>query len=273
MSTSMSKVKYRLGKLKPSVDSIKKGLIVVVFFAILIVAWQIVVTLLKVPVWLFPSPYDIYLSYINDASRYLLKHVLATLNEVILGFAAGVSIGILLGTAVFYSVFLRRVIYPLAIFVKVIPIVAIAPLLTIWFGFGIESKIVICALITFFPVLVSTILGLASVDVSMIDLLSSLSASGLQVFFKVRLQWALPYIFSALKISITSAVIGAVIGEFVGAPQGLGSMMLIAQSYMDTPLMFVMLTALAIMGIILFAVICIAEILIVPWASSTETKT
>jgi NitT/TauT family transport system permease protein len=267
------KLKYRLGKLKPSVDSLKKASTVILTFIIIVIAWQVIVTVLKTPSWLIPSPYDIFLSYVNDASSYIWKHVLATLNEVVWGFAAGVAVGIVLGIAVFYSTFLKRVVYPMAIFIKVIPIIAIAPILTVWFGFGIESKVIITALITFFPVLVSTILGLASVDTSMIDLMNSLSASGIQVFFKVRWQWALPYIFSALKISITSAVIGAVIGEFVGAPQGLGSMMLIAQSYMDTQLMFVMLAALAIMGIVLFGLVCVAEILIVPWASSTETKT
>jgi NitT/TauT family transport system permease protein len=237
------------------------------------VTWEIMFSIFKIPRWLVPKPSDIYLSFINDAKRYLLKHTLITLQEILLGFTIGASVGALLGLIVSYSDFMRRVVYPLAIFIKVIPIIAIAPLLTIWFGFGIWSKVAIIIFITFFPLFISTIVGLRSVDPCLLDLMNSISASKLQVLFKVRLPMALPYIFAALKIAITSSVIGAVIGEFVGATSGLGSMLLIAQSYMDTPLMFVMLITLAILGLSLFGLVCIAERIVIPWSATQESQT
>ncbi len=188
------------------------------------------------------------------------------MQEILIGFALGSAIGIFIGVAIAYSSVLEKTLYPVAVAIKVTPIVAVAPLLVIWFGPYLLSKVVVVAIISFFFPVVNTVLGLRSVDPTLIDLMKSLSAKETQIFVKVKFPAALPYIFSALKVSITASVIGSVVAEFVGSVSGLGYLILVAAAYIDTPLIFVLIVTLSALGLILFAAVTLAERLVIPWA-------
>lgn len=243
------------------------------FLALLVGLWELIVNLTKVPDYLVPSPSHILLTFVSYDKTLYVEHIGVTIQEILVGFVLGSSIGIAAGILIAYSRFLEKTVYPLAILVKVTPIIAVAPLLTIWFGYGITSKIIVVVIISFFFPLVNTALGFRSVDPDLIHLLQSLSASELQTFFKVKLPMALPFIFSALKMSITTSVIGAVVGEFVGSVSGLGYLTLVAQSSLNVPLVFMVLTTLAIIGMALFAVVSIAERFLIPWARHQPVPT
>lgn len=235
------------------------------FFILLITVWQFVVPILGIPTFLLPTP-DQIVGALFKARAEILENASITILEVVLGFLIGSAVGIILGIGIAYSKILEWTIYPLAIYIKTIPLIAIAPLLTLWFGYGLESKIIMVTLITFFPLVVNTAVGIRSVDQALIDLLRSISASGTQTFLKVRLPSSVPYIFSALKVAVTLSVIGALVGEFVGSPAGLGRLALIAMSYLDAERMFAILGVLSVLGIGLFEAIVLLETIIAPWS-------
>jgi len=266
------RVKYSNNEASRLRESASKYLLPVAFFAILVIVWEYSVNALDVPAFLLPSPTEIAGSFVKYGDV-LVANTFVTLEEILIGFILGAGTGLLLGIAIAYSKVMSRVLYPLAIFVKTIPIVAIAPLLTLWFGFGIWSKVVCVSLVSFFPLVVSTALGLKSADPALIDLFHSLSASEIQIFFKARLPGSIPYIFSALKIAVTVSVIGAVVAEFVGSTKGLGYLALLAISYIETAEMFAILIMLAVLGLVLFALVSFAEKMFAPWAENLEAQT
>lgn len=265
MAVGMQQKSSRLAK------SIKRAMPPTLFFVAVTVVWQVALPVLRVPSIIIPSPYEIYEAFIV-LRPLLVEHTVVTIIEIILGFAIGSAVGFAMGIGIAYSNVLESVLYPVAVTFKVIPIIAIAPLLTLWFGFDIWSKIAAAAIITFFPLVVGTATGFRSVDPSLMDLLRSLSATEYQSFFKVRLPWSLPYIFAALKIAITLSVIGAVVGEFVGTKKGLGQLILVATAYLETAQVFAVIVLLAVLGIILFASIITLERIVAPWASTVETQ-
>jgi NitT/TauT family transport system permease protein len=166
---------------------------------------------------------------------------------------------------VVYSPFLRRVIYPLLLTLQSVPKVAIAPLLLLWVGYGLQSNIIVAATVAFFPIVINTATGLESVDAELLELTRSLDAGTLRVFWRVRLPWALPYIFSSLKVAITLAVIGAIVAEFIGADKGLGYLILTSSGAMKTSVMFGVLLILSAFGIVSFYAVSWAERLLCPW--------
>jgi NitT/TauT family transport system permease protein len=163
----------------------------------------------------------------------------------------------------------REVTYPFLVVAQILPKIAFAPLFLIWFGFGLMPKIVIAALIAFFPIVINMAKGLTSVDGEMLEYMDSLGASAREKFFKISLPWAMPYIFAALKISITLAIVGAVVGEFVAAGEGLGYVINAANISLDTTLMFAAIVVLSVLGVALFLVIVLLERLIMPAATGT----
>jgi len=198
----------------------------------------------------------------------LLNHSLTTLYETIVGFALSIGLAVPLAVAVVYSPFLRKCIYPILLALQSVPKVAIAPLLALWIGFGALPKIIVVFLVCFFPIIVATATGLASVPGPVMDLIRSLSANQLQTFIKIRFPTAMPHIFVGLKIAITFAVIGAVIGEFVGSESGLGYLILVSSSQARTPVAFAALAILTIMSIVLYYIVEFIERLAVPWAAN-----
>ncbi|WP_315914535.1 ABC transporter permease [Arthrobacter sp. lap29] len=203
-----------------------------------------------------------------DNAAYLSTHTWVTAIETIIGFAIAVVIGELVAVMMIYSKTIEKTAYPLILFAQVIPKIAVAPLFVVWLGFGMEPKIVIAVLMAFFPIVVSGMAGLKSVDPEILELTSTMGASSIKTFLKVRLPASLPQLFSGLKVAATLAVTGAVVGEFVGANEGLGYVILQANGNIDTAMLFAALIIMSLMGILLFALIQIAEWFLIPWHSS-----
>jgi len=231
----------------------------------LVILWEILVRQFQIPAWLLPSPGLIGQAMLEWRSE-LIDHSMITLYETLVGFALAIAISVPLAVAVVYSPILQNTIYPILLALQSMPKVAIAPLLALWIGFGTLPKIVVVFLVCFFPIVVATTSGLTAVPSSLMDLIRSLSASSLQTFVKIRFPTAMPHIFVGLKIAITFAVIGAVIGEFVGSENGLGYLILVSTSQSRTPLAFGSLVLLTIMSIVLYYGIALIERIAVPWA-------
>ena len=225
---------------------------VLVFVAVLVVWWAYV-TYANISPLVLPTPQAVAQALIDNTSNaFLLEHSWVTLSEILLGFLLGSGLGVVLGTATALSPVLRNVLGPYIIASQAMPKLALAPIMVIWLGFGIAPKVVIAALICFFPLLENTIIGLTSVNPYQVELFRSLTANGWQTFFKLRIPNALPIIFAGLRVAITLAVVGAVVGEYVGANRGLGALIIVAQGSFDTPLMFALFVYLTVIGVVLY---------------------
>jgi NitT/TauT family transport system permease protein len=229
----------------------------------LIILWEAAARLFSFPPYLLPAPSAIIESMGTNAAV-LIKQSVGTTVEIILGFALSVAVGVPLALAIFLWKPFARTVYPLLISSQAVPKVAIAPLFLVWFGFGLMPKVLIAFLIAFFPVVINTAMGLASLEREKIYLAQSMGLGSIATFFKIQLPNAMPSIFAGLKISITFAVVGAVVGEFVGGQGGLGYLLLIANGNMDTALLFAGIVALTVLGIVLFALIGLIERLVLP---------
>ena len=230
-------------------------------------AWEAWIRLRDVPVYLVPAPSRVAERLYDDPWLFA-REGLNTLEGAALGFGLGAGIAILLATLMAQSRFLERAIFPLAILVKVTPIVAIAPLLTIWFGFGLMPKVFIAALIVFFPVMVNALVGFRSVNPNALALFQSLAASRADVFLKLRLPSALPYLFAAFKVSIPLSVIGAVVAEWFSGDRGLGRVIYISNNNLDMPTAFGGIFALAVIGVGLYLLTTAIERRVLFWHES-----
>lgn len=193
------------------------------------------------------------------------RHALVTVQEIAAAFLVSAVLGIGGGVLIVSSRFLSQVFMPLILSLQVVPKIAIAPLILIWFGFGALGKVAIALTVAFFPVLVNTMSGLRSAEPDLLDLARSLHATKRQVLQKILFPAALPYIFTGLKISMTLSVVGAVIGEFIGGNQGLGYLIQQAQFDINTPLMVAAILVLAVIGLAAYGLVALAERLFVPW--------
>jgi NitT/TauT family transport system permease protein len=236
---------------------------------VMVIVWELACRFFQIPSFLLPSPGDIGQRLIEKRGLYL-GHTLVTLYETLGGFALAVVIGVLAAALIVVVPAVRDVVMPLLLIAQLVPKVAIAPILLIWFGYGLLPKVLIAFLVAFFPIVVNVATGLAAVERELLDLGRSLEATRWQIFCKFRMPTALPELFSGMKIAITLAVIGAVIGEFVGGNRGLGYLILVANQDLDTPLAFAALLILSLAGILLYAVIELAERIIIPWSASVD---
>ena len=236
----------------------------VTLIAGLVAAWEVLCRAARIPVWLLPAPSAIVSDTWGWADR-LPGNLWVTCYETLGGFAVAVAIGVPLAIAIVYAPVMRRTLYPILLVVQSVPKVALAPLFLIWIGYGPPSNILIAAIVAFFPVVVNTAAGLESVEPDLLQLTHALQAHPLRVFWKVRLPWALPHLFSGMKVAMSLAVIGAVVGEFVGSDRGLGYLILTASSNMNTAIVFGVMAVLSALGIIAFWAVCLAERLACPW--------
>lgn len=227
-------------------------------FALLLAAWQWGTRHFQIPEYILPSPLQI-LTEMLARKQALMTHSVVTMQEILLGFSLGLALACTLSLGILYSRTVEKVAYPFVLGLQVVPKVAIAPLLVIWFGYGLFPKVMVSAVICFFPLVVNTVRGLTSVDPELLDLASSLNATPTQVLLKIRIPSSLPFVFAGLKVAITLSVIGAVVGEFVGADRGLGYLIMIANANLDTSYMFAALVILSAMGIVLFLAVCLVE--------------
>jgi NitT/TauT family transport system permease protein len=231
-----------------------------------ILLWEALVRWQELPPFILPSPGIVWQKFlITLADGSLLRHTQVTLIEIALGLALGLSTAFVLGYFLGKHRTLEHIASPYIVASQSIPIVAIAPLLIIWLGSGLWSKVIVCALITFFPVLISTIVGIRNVDPDLHDLMRSLRASRSQLFWKLELPAALPVIFGGLKLSATLAVVGAVVGEFVGADAGLGFLINLGRGILDTPIMFVAVIALVVIAQALYLTVALLERRLLRW--------
>jgi NitT/TauT family transport system permease protein len=240
-----------------------------IFFLALLALWQIACTLFHIPAFLLPSPLAV-LERIAQIPDRMLVHFLATLREVLLGFAVATAGGVVLAIATAHSRLLTRTLYPLLVVSQTMPIVAIAPVLVIWFGPGDIARLTVVFLIAFFPIFVNMTAGLLRVDEELLDLVRGLNASRWKVLTKIRLPNALPHLFTGMRVSIALSVIGAVVSEFVAAEQGLGYLVFTGATNIDTSLVFAAVFLLAVMGVVLFQFVRLAQSLVVPWARDTN---
>ena len=231
--------------------------------------WQGYTSLSGISPLVLPSPLEIASV---SVTRYdlLLHETWPTLVETLLGFCLALAIGIPLAVCVANSRLLNLILYPILVATQSVPKVAIAPIILVWFGLGMSSKLALAFLVAFFPVVVDTATGLQATPSGLLELARALRASPRQVFFKVQVPAALPFIFAGAKVAITLAVIGAVIGEFVGSVSGLGNLVLSANSQLDGPLAWAALIWLSGLGIVLFSVVALAVRLMMPWEGARQ---
>ncbi len=239
---------------------------VLVSFVAALLLWWLVSRIANLPAFILPTPLQValrFLKALRDGS--LLINTLVTLAEVLLGLLAGTSLAIVLGYAIAKSRWFDRLVSPFLVASQAIPIVAIAPLLVIWLGPGIWSKVLICGLIVFFPVLVNTVVGVRAVPRPLHDLMGSLRSTRLQTLRFLELPAALPILLGGLRIGATLSVIGAIVGELVGSNQGLGFLINVARGQYDTALVFVAVITLILLALGLYGLVTLAERKLLFW--------
>lgn len=247
------------------------GILSIALFVVLIGSWQLSVRSGLLPAFVLPAPTDVATRVFADAfDRTVLFDCAYTLTEIIVGFLIAAVLGIALGAAIALVPLVDRVLSPYIVALQTIPKVAIAPVLIIWFGFGIESKIVIVALIALFPILVNVVLGFRSIDPRQVVLMRVLDASAWQIFRKVRIPNALPSIMAGMYIAMIFSVIGAVVGEFLGSPHGLGAQIMQRQAAMDVVGVYSVLVILTFIGVLLNSAVKLTSRKLVFWGNAEE---
>jgi NitT/TauT family transport system permease protein len=249
------------------------GALLPLSLALAILLWYLVARSGAVPPYILPSPgsvLDRFAGTVRDGS--LIHHTLVTLQEVVAGLAIGVTFATILGYLLAKSRSFERFLSPYIVASQSIPVVAIAPLLVIWFGPGLLSKVMICALIVFFPVLINTIVGVRSVSEDLRDLMRSLGSTRWQTITLLEVPASLPVFLAGLRIGATLAVIGAVVGEFVGADRGLGFLISRGKFEYDTPVVFVAVVTLVLMALALYTLVVLLEKWLLAWRERPEAK-
>ncbi|RED55540.1 ABC transporter permease [Cohnella lupini] len=263
--------RVKLGKLFGSEGNWSHYIQPALAFIVLFGTWELVVRIFNVNPLTLPAPSGVLKVLFSDFGFYL-EHAGVTLKEAVIGFSVGTFVALIGGVLMSHSRFLERTLLPIAVLASVTPIVAIAPLLIIWFGFGALPKIIIAAIITFFPMLVNSITGFRSIDQNNYEYLRSLHANKLEIFLKLRLPNSLPYLFSASKTCISLSVIGAVVAEWSGSDKGLGNLIQMFSNYMQMEKMFAAILMLAVMGIVLTTLVRFIEQRALYWHSSTNKR-
>jgi putative hydroxymethylpyrimidine transport system permease protein len=226
--------------------------------------WELLADALSIEPFLIPAPSDIAEALWRDRDL-LAEDGWVTLQEVVLGFALALAAGLAFATALHLSESLRRAFYPVLVASQTVPIIVIAPILVVWFGFGITPKLVIIALICFFPITVNTLDGLRSVDPDLIKLMRTLDARRTRIFLGAEMPSALPYAFSGAKVAVAVAVIGAVFGEWSGSNSGLGHLMLQASAQLETARLFAAVVVLSAFAVALFGLLSLLERRVAWW--------
>jgi len=237
-----------------------------------VLGWELAVRLLSFSPLILPGPY-VVLCVLWGRMGYLVTHAGITLGESVSGFLLGGTVAILLAVIFQFSDRLERALYPYVIAFKAIPLVALAPLVTVWCGTGIFSKVVLASVISFFPVLVNAVVGMQSLAIESLDLMTTWSASQWQVLIKLRIPNALPSIFAGMKISATFAVIGSVVAEFVGSQSGIGYVIKSSSYYLDTDLTFAAIIVSALIGLLFFGAVVLLERMVVFWHPKAQAGT
>jgi NitT/TauT family transport system permease protein len=239
----------------------------IIFLVFLVVLWDVAIRLFNIPAYQVPKPVDVVVTLWREWPM-LLSQAWPTTMATIWGFLLSAAFGIPVAMMIAGSRTVESYVYPLLVFSQSIPKIAIAPLFVVWFGFGVFPKVLSAFLLGFFPVVVSAVQGFKSVEPDMLDLARAMEANRLQIFRMVSFPHALPAIFAGLKVSITLAVVGAVVGEFVGSNSGIGFVLQRSIGNFELPTMFAALVVLALIGVILFWILDVLERVMIPWHAS-----
>jgi putative riboflavin transport system permease protein len=234
---------------------------VVLAFALFVIVWNAIVVIGGLPPYILPPPEDVAERFVSAwLDGTVWPHFVTTIVEIALGLVVGVGLALIAGYGLARSVLFERLASPYLVAAQAIPILALAPLLVLWFGNGLASKVVICAVIVFFPVAIATMVGIRSVDERLIELGRSLRATDRQILTTIEIPGALPSIFGGLRVGVTLAVVGAVVGEWAGASRGLAVLLNLARgSLFDIPLMFATLLTIALVGVALYLIVVVLE--------------
>lgn len=265
--SGMSRVKtkkIKQVKLRIEGEKMKKYLPSLGLFLFLLFLWEAVVRWLEIKEYILPAPTKIVQSF-GETSNLLWEHSVQTINETLLGFFLAIVVGIILAMLMGIFPLIKRSLYPLIVVSQTIPIMAVAPLLIIWFGYQLLPKVMVVALVCFFPITVSLVEGLEAVDRDMENLLLAMGATSWQVFTKVQLPGALPSFFSGLKISATYSIMGAIIGEWLGASKGLGVFMIRSMNSFLTARVFAAIVVISFLSLAFFGLIIVLAHLVMPW--------
>lgn len=237
---------------------------------LVLAAWEVAVAALHVKPVVLPAPSAIA-AVIVARWPLLLEHLWPTFYQIVLGFVLSVAGGVAVAALLVYSESLRKSLLPLIVTSQIVPKVAVAPLFVVWFGTGDLSRLLLAFLIAFFPVVINTAVGLGSVDADSLNMARAFMGTRWRIFAKIRLPHALPLIFGGMKISITLAVIGIVVAEFVAAQRGIGYLIVMANGLLDTPLMMAAIAVLSAMGLALYGLLAALERVVVYWQPPAET--
>jgi NitT/TauT family transport system permease protein len=240
-------------------------------FCLIVAAWQVAVQFFDIPDIILPSPSAIA-GYLVRRNQLFVKHMWPTLIQTVLGFTLAVAGGILLAIVVSLTEIGRRGIMPLLVVAQIVPKIAVAPLLMLWFGLGDLSRVLIAFLIAFFPIVINTASGLSSVSQEIVLLGRAFARSRWQFFWKIQFPHALPNIFDGMKVSITLAIIGVIVAEFVSSQRGLGYLIMFANGRLDTVMMMASITVLSVVGLALYAIIALAARAVVYWGAANEVS-
>lgn len=252
--------------MKAAVKNIIEPLI---FFAVLLILWEILVEVIRVPSFILPPPRDLLTSFLEKLPI-LGNHALITFIEAVGGFTFSLVLGVTFAIAVVYSLHLQNTIYPLIVILYAMPKSAFAPLMVIWVGYGLMSKIAIAFLVAFFPIVVNTVVGLKEVEPELLELARINRGSQFDVFKKIRLPNAIPFMFAGIKVAIVLSVTGAIVAEFVAANEGLGYLVLQANYSLDTAFALVVLLILAVLSLGLFWLVGRIQKIIAPWSAEVR---
>jgi NitT/TauT family transport system permease protein len=241
-------------------------------FLLLFLLWEGAVRLFRVPTYLLPPPSVILLDFLGRWHR-VMQNTLITTQEIVAGYLTAVLVSIPLALLIAYSRFLEETVYPLIVFFQIVPKIAIAPLFIIWFGFGFTPKLLLVFLLSFFPIVVSSIAGFKSVDAEILDLARSTGASPWMMFRKIRMPYALPSIFTGLKVAAALSATAAVVAEFVASDKGLGYLLLEFNGNLNTSMVFATIVVLSIVGLLVYYVVELIERILIPWHVSMQKET
>jgi NitT/TauT family transport system permease protein len=239
--------------------------------AAFLTVWEVFVRLLEIPLFILPTPSNVFIAlYRGFASSLYIDHIWVTLAETLMGFALGTTLAFVLGTVIALSRPVEYFLYPFVVMFQAMPKVALAPLIIVWFGLGLTSKVVNAGLVAFFPLMVNTIVGLRSAEEDKVNLMKSLAATRGQIFWMLQLPNAMPYIFAGLEIAMIFALIGAIVAEFVGAQSGLGMLIQSMNFTMDVAGQFSVLLLLSIIGLLLNGVVTGVRKRVLFWDASQK---
>ena len=251
------------------VDNYKSILVILGFFLF----WEFSVRILRTPEFVLPTPSSAIAHLFfkqADANYNWALHIRTTVYEFLIGFCVTAVLGVGLAIVIVWSKRFKNLSMPMFTFINSLPIIAIAPIILLWMGYGIKTNILIAFLVSFFPVIINTMTGLDSIEDDLLDLVRYLHASKLQLFLKIRIPNSLPYIFSGLKICSTMSIVGAIVGEFIASDRGLGYIIINSQYAMDTPPIFSALIVISLAGAALYWVVALFERLLMPWAFKSQ---